>query len=131
LPDPRSKAQALAWIASPAGSLAERRAAMEGWQQPHQRDLLTKLAADYPELAATVWNQGEEVGIAFARTMFPFHTADDTAALALTAPLDRDGDGTPDGLRRVIREQRARLARWQAARLLDASHPHRQDEAGA
>ncbi len=128
LPDPRSKARALAWIASPAGSLAERRAAMEGWQQPHQRDLLTDFAAGYPELAATVWSQGEEVGIAFARTMFPFHTADDATALALTAPLDRDGDSTPHGLRRVIREQRARLTRWQAARLLDASHPHRSDE---
>ncbi|HSH59816.1 MAG TPA: ERAP1-like C-terminal domain-containing protein, partial [Acidimicrobiales bacterium] len=119
LPDPAMKASSLAWIASTAGSLAERRAAMEGWQQPHQRALLAPFAVQYPETAVSVWSQGEEAGIAFARAMYPHHTPDDGVVLAATASLDHEG--VPGGLRRVVQEERARLARYQLARRRDAS----------
>jgi aminopeptidase N len=115
-PDRAAKATALSQIGDASRSLAERRATMDGWQQAHQRELLTDFAHSYGRMAVEMWAQGEETGIAFARAMFPHHTADGTALADSARLLSAD---LPPGLRRIVEEERARLERYQRARSLD------------
>jgi aminopeptidase N len=115
-PDRAAKATALSQIGDGSRSLAERRAAMDGWQQAHQRDVLTGFAEGYGRMALEMWAEGEEVGITFTRAMFPHHTTDDAALADTGTLLSTD---LPAGLRRIIEEERYRLQRYQRARSLD------------
>jgi aminopeptidase N len=101
-------------------SLAERRAVMTGWQQPGQEELLTPWVEDYFTALDRIWaDQGPESALAFCRAVYPHTTTVDQAVLARTDQVLAKRR-LPRDMCRILREERAELARAVAARTYDA-----------
>src|SRR5213082_994711 len=100
--------------------LATMRSMMGGFQRFDQRALLEPYAARYFQALGNVWKERDiEIGLAFARMMFPSVVVDDHTIKVTDQYLARDN--VPGPVRRVLLEAKDGMLRAMRARAVDAA----------
>jgi aminopeptidase N len=119
-PCPQAKEEAWRRTFSEDYSLAQRRAAMAGLQQPGQEEVLTPYVDRYFTALETVWpSLGPEMAIAFTRALYPRISFAEQEVLSRTDEVLAQ-ELLPRDLARILRDERAELALSSAARACDA-----------
>jgi aminopeptidase N len=122
-PTAAAKEQAWSRLSGDGLSLAEKKAVMAGFRQPGQEAVLTSYADRYlRELEAVAEEARPEFVLAFAKALYPRFTDDEERVLAATDDL-LERKLLPDGVRKVVQEERAELLVMRAARACDATEP--------
>ena len=100
--------------------LATMRSMMRGFHRFDQRNLLEPYAARYFQALANVWKERDiEIGLAFARMMFPSVIVDDHTIKVTDQYLAREN--VPGPVRRVLLEAKDSMQRAMRARAVDAA----------
>jgi aminopeptidase N len=100
--------------------LATMRSMMRGFHRFDQRRVLEAYASRYFQALANVWKERDiEVGLAFARMMFPSVVVDDHTIKVTDQYLAREN--VPGPVRRVLLEAKDSMQRAMRARTLDAA----------
>jgi aminopeptidase N len=100
--------------------LATMRSMMRGFHRFDQRPVLEAYAARYFQALATVWKERDiEIGLVFARMMFPSVVVDDKTIKVTDQYLAREN--VPGPVRRVLLEAKDGMQRAMRARAVDAA----------
>src|SRR2546422_405663 len=100
--------------------LATMRSMMRGFHRFDQRRVLEAYAARYFQALANVWRERDiEIGLAFARMMFPSVVVDDHTIKVTDQYLAREN--VPGPVRRVLLEAKDGMQRAMRARAVDAA----------
>ncbi len=100
--------------------LATMRSMMRGFYRFDQRRVLEAYAARYFQALANVWKERDiEIGLAFARMMFPSVIVDDHTIKVTDQYLAREN--VPGPVRRVLLEAKDSMQRAMRARAIDAA----------
>ena len=100
--------------------LATMRSMMRGFHRFDQRRVLEPYAARYFQALGNVWKERDiEIGLAFARMMFPSVVVDDHTIKVTDQYLARDN--VPGPVRRVLLEAKDGMQRAMRARAVDAT----------
>jgi aminopeptidase N len=100
--------------------LATMRSMMRGFHRFDQRRVLEAYAARYFQALANVWKERDiEIGLAFARMMFPSVVVDDHTIKVTDQYLAREN--VPGPVRRVLLEAKDSMQRAMRARAVDAA----------
>ena len=100
--------------------LATMRSMMRGFHRFDQRRVLEAYAARYFQALANVWKERDiEIGLAFARMMFPAVVVDDNTIKVTDQYLAREN--VPGPVRRVLLEAKDGMQRAMRARAVDAA----------
>ncbi|MDQ6712019.1 MAG: aminopeptidase N, partial [Candidatus Dormibacteraeota bacterium] len=100
--------------------LATMRSMMRGFHRFDQRRVLEAYGARYFQALANVWKERDiEIGLAFARMMFPSVIVDDNTIKVTDQYLAREN--VPGPVRRVLLEAKDSMQRAMRARAIDAA----------
>ena len=120
---PTAEAKEQVWAAlmeDLALPLATMRSMMRGFHRFDQRRVLEAYAARYFQALANVWKDRDiEIGLAFARMMFPAVVVDDKTIKVTDQYLAREN--VPGPVRRVLLEAKDSMQRAMRARAVDAA----------